>query len=536
MKILPVVYHLMRADFLERIRRYSFLVTLGLTIVAAYAYVPPSTANYLTLGLGNYRGVYNSAWIGSAVALLTSALLSLPAFYLVKNTLERDQRTGVGQIIATTPLSRFLYTLGKMLSNIALLAVLVGFIALAAAIMQLIRGEDLSIDPLALLSPFVLITLPTMALVAAVAVLFETISWLRGTFGNVVYFVLWMGMLLSTFALASYAQSRGYSVSPTSDVLGINVLLTSMTGAARAVFPGYHGGFAIGGTEVQGHVQTFVWSGLQWTPQIVLGRLLWIGVAVGIVLLAALFFHRFDPALERRKHIPTASTAVKNPEPEVQVATSRQVYLTPLVAGRRRFRFWRLLGAELRLMLKGVSFWWYVVAVGLCTAGFLAPLPLAQSLLLPLAWVWPLALWSAMGTREVRFQTSQLIFSNAHPLLRQLPLLWVAGVVVTILTGSGVGLHLLLAGNWQGIQVWAVGVLFIPSLALAFGCLSGSSKLFEIVYLLWWYFGPMNHLPILDFMGVTANTIAMHIPFMYALAAIAFLILAYVGRQRQLQV
>jgi hypothetical protein len=140
-----------------------------------------------------------------------------------------------------------------------------------------------------------------------------------------------------------------------------------------------------------------------------------------------------------------------------------------------------------------------------------------------------------MGTREIRYQTNQLIFSNAHPLLRQLPLLWAAGVVVAILTGSGVGIHLLLAENWQGIQVWAVGVLFIPSLALALGSLSGSSKLFEIIYMLWWYFGPMNHLPMLDFMSVTKNAIAMHVSFMYAIAAVVLLVLAFVGRQRQLR-
>ena len=31
-----VVYHLARADFLERIRRYSFLVVLGVVLTACY--------------------------------------------------------------------------------------------------------------------------------------------------------------------------------------------------------------------------------------------------------------------------------------------------------------------------------------------------------------------------------------------------------------------------------------------------------------------------------------------------------------------
>lgn len=41
MNTLRMLYHLTRADFLERIRRYSFLIILGLTIFAGYALFRP---------------------------------------------------------------------------------------------------------------------------------------------------------------------------------------------------------------------------------------------------------------------------------------------------------------------------------------------------------------------------------------------------------------------------------------------------------------------------------------------------------------
>ncbi|MBM3134663.1 MAG: hypothetical protein FJZ89_05115, partial [Chloroflexi bacterium] len=112
---LHTIYHLVRADFLERVRRYSFLITIGVTVFAAYSFVPPADALYATMDLGGYRGVYNSAWIGATVALVTTLFLALAGFYLVKNAVERDLQTGVGQIIATTPLRKPLYTLGKAL-------------------------------------------------------------------------------------------------------------------------------------------------------------------------------------------------------------------------------------------------------------------------------------------------------------------------------------------------------------------------------------------------------------------------------------
>jgi ABC-type Na+ efflux pump permease subunit len=194
MTALRAIYHLARADFRERIRRYSFLVVVGLTIAVGTLLVPPTEADYVAGILpydvetpgDSFRGVNNSAWVGGMVALLTTLLLSLPAFYVVKGAVERDRRTGVGEILATTPMTRFLYALGKWLSNAAVLAVMVGILAVAALVMQIIRGEELHVDLWALSSPFLFITLPVGTLVAATAVLFEMAPGLRSSMGNMV--------------------------------------------------------------------------------------------------------------------------------------------------------------------------------------------------------------------------------------------------------------------------------------------------------------------------------------------------------------
>ncbi len=104
-----VLYHLMRADFLERVRRYSFLVTLGLAVWLGWAV----STGKLKLWISDSRGFYNSAWVGLLYALVVNVFVSLAGFYVVKNAVERDRRTGVGQILATTPMSKVLYTLGK---------------------------------------------------------------------------------------------------------------------------------------------------------------------------------------------------------------------------------------------------------------------------------------------------------------------------------------------------------------------------------------------------------------------------------------
>ena len=328
MPALRALFHLMRADFLERSRRYSFLIILGLTIFAAYVYVPPASANYLTLGLGNYRGAYNSAWVGGAVAVLCSALLSLPAFYLVKNAIERDEQTGVGQIIATTPLSKPLYTLGKTFSNFIFLAAMVGVIALAAGVMQLIRAESVRIDLWALYSPFVFCVLPAMAVIAALAILFETIPWLLGTFGNVVYFILWLVLLIVSAANMPSLQQIGETPN---DLWGVQIILANMVKDTASAFPGYQGSVAIGAVTLPAPLDTFTWNGIHWTAEIIFRRMLWLGAALGIALFAALFFRRFDPAFRkpkpRRDPEPTEALRLENPQ---HTPTPAPVHLTPL--------------------------------------------------------------------------------------------------------------------------------------------------------------------------------------------------------------
>ena len=106
-----VLYHLVRADFLERARRYSFLLTLGFAVYLAYC----AGTGRIVLRLDDYRGVLNSAWLGSMMTLVGTAFLSIVGFYVVKNAILRDEQTRVGQILASTPMGRAFYTVAKAL-------------------------------------------------------------------------------------------------------------------------------------------------------------------------------------------------------------------------------------------------------------------------------------------------------------------------------------------------------------------------------------------------------------------------------------
>jgi hypothetical protein len=457
-------------------------------------------------------------------------------FYLVKNAVARDAETGVGQILATTPLTRPAYTLGKWLSNLAVLAVMIGATALATVVLQLVLGEDRRLDLAALLTPLLWIVLPTLAFVAALAVLFETIGWLSGGPGNVVYFFICTAVTMGSFMPVMIGQGSPEAAPLFGDVFGIGLPLSSMLQATSAAFPTLDSGNnSIGPVPaaLAGPLQTFVWAGVLWTPPVIAARLLWIGVAFGVALLAALFFKRFDPsrAVSRKaKRALAAGDAKRAGSRASAPARQSEARLTPLGAAYRRFSFGRVLLAELLLIRRGLRWWWFPIAAALIVAGFLAPADIVRQYVLPAAWLWPILVWSALGARESRHHAQGLIFSAAYPLRRQLPATWLAGVLVTALTGSGAALTFLRAGDSPSLAAWAVAVLFIPTLAVALAVWTGSGKLFEVVYLGLWYFGPLNHLvPQLDFIGASSGATAV-----YAFATFALLGAAVLGRHRQL--
>ena len=187
-------------------------------------------------------------------------------------------------------------------------------------------------------------------------------------------------------------------------------------------------------------------------------------------------------------------------------------------------------------MIAECRWWWYIVILGLNIAALAVPEAAVRQILQAVAWLWPILLWSAMGSRELRHNTQQIVFSVAHPVRRQLCAVWLAGVCVAFLTGAGFAAQRILAGQWTGLAAWAVGALFIPSLALALGTWSGSSRMFEVVYLFLWYLGPMNRVPLFDYMGVTSEALAMRIPLYYTAITVLLLGLSVIGRRRQIYV
>jgi hypothetical protein len=425
-------------------------------------------------------------------------------------------------------MTRPFYTVAKTLSNFAVLGTMLAILAVAAVIIQLTKAENTHLQLFTLLAPFLWVGVPAIMFTAAVAVLFETVPGLRGGFGNVFYFFAW-------------AAALGLGVeNHMDDVSGFTVIGRNMQSTLQALDPTYKDGISLT-LESNGPPtsKVFLWNGVHWTAQVVLHRFIWVGVAVALALVAAEFFHRFDPARTWAWHFRKSMRPQSNSNEENGIGMVAQdapvvpsgIHLTPLPFEEKSTRFGTVLVSELRLLLNGRRWWWYAAAAIMIVLQAALPTSDGRQGALIAAWIWPVLLWSQMGMRETRYGTGALIFSAPRALERQLPALWAAGVTLTAITGSGFLLRTFVGGDFRALMSWAGAALFIPSLALALGVWSGTSKLFEAIYTIWWYVGPLHHTPGIDFMNLNGH---VRNTAYYAAASGVLIMAAFLGRRAKM--
>ncbi|MEV5593207.1 hypothetical protein [Streptomyces sp. NPDC052496] len=484
------------ADFKDRVRRPAYLVTLAAAVALGYVAVPDAGAKWVIMQLGDYRGVYNSAYVGTATALACGLWISLGGFYVVRNAIERDRRTRVGQLLAATPMRTSSYLAGKFLSNLMVLTSMVGVLAVTALVMQLVRGESTSVDLLALWRPFLLLAMPLVAPAAAFALLFEALPLLSGGLGNILWFCIWVG-------LAVGGQGPGLPLGG----IGVNSVAMSMYEDMAAQRAEVDGSFSLGLTYLDEPLRVFVWHGFTPDAGYVLARAAFLGIAVVVALLPALWFRRFDPARARQPAERPEQGQAAGVVPAVYVdevprsagghdAAVSTVLKTPPRPGRVLLRLWT---GELRILLKGGSKWWWWGAGLWMLLGVCSPMPGATRLMLPVSWLWPVLIWSRLGTQRYEHEVEGVLGAYPAP-RRRVVAEWAAGATLTAVVGLGPLVRLIITGDVTGIACWAAGALLVPSLALALGTLSRTHRLFQAVYLPLWY-TIANGLPVFDFMG-----------------------------------
>ncbi|TGE84764.1 hypothetical protein C7Y70_04245 [Pseudoalteromonas sp. KS88] len=474
------IYQCILADFKQRTRQQRFIVTLLLMSVLTLLYFPPPDAQYQTLVINGYRGIYNSAWIGLCLAMLNVMFLPIICFYLVKNALELDRQSHTCELIAATPINKQAFVFAKWAVNIFILLIIVFVMLLTSLFIQMYYGESYQFDVWAFLWPQLVFVLPLLFAISSIAILFESIKWLRGGLGNVAYFFLWVGFITQSIE----------------GVSGIGAILENLESEVATRFPTEQGMSNIGITT-NNAVNTFLWDGFTPSSAYLVGMLPLLGLSLIGLTLAFWCFDRFShtPAKRMKKNFPLS----------IHLAKVATLLDTLFITATKSFAFTRFFRLELKLMLKGQTNSWIIGLLVLNMGQLFVSQELLISALIPLSLLWCVLVISPLGQLEKQANTLEIMtYSKRTPILQNTASL-IAGCTVLLIACFGAFARLIIMAEWLLIIQLCIGIVFMVSLAYFCGAFTQTKRMFEVLFPAIWYLGPIQTGLYLDFIGVNSQ-------------------------------
>lgn len=429
-------------------RRASPLVLLGLILFTGSRFFLGSIRFF------DARGIYTSGYTGTTVGQRSTWLFAILGFFLTRGSIEDDRRSHVGEILASTPLKRQTYLLGKLLGSVAYLSTLMLVVCSMAAVMQVLYREA-PFQPFELTWPFLLFTLPVIVFVSGLALFFEVVPGLQQWPGDVL-FVLFLpfdvlkglsgGSLMQT-AILSYLSTHPNAITgPASD-------------------------------------KVFHWSGMPVAWYVILPRLKWVALGIALTLAASLIFDRFTHGPARSWRLfwwrPATETRVSLPLPDALVAS---LPTSPAVVSSHWIGALIALAAEVRLTLK--RRWWYWLGCGML---FIAAVLVSEGdllqFVLPVALLLPIGVIADLGCREHLHGTGELVLC-APRLQEWYPVWkWGAGFIVACLALIGPLVVMAMRGQLSAVVALFVGTGFVVALAVTCSIWTGGYRLFSFAYI-----------------------------------------------------
>lgn len=483
--------NIIKGNYLQYIRSYSFLITVALSVYIAFSFVPSPEATYSTIRLGSFTGDYNSAWIGFVTAIMASTFLSLIGFFLINGSIRRDIETRIGHIIGTTRISNSAYIITKLISNFLILFSILIIVCIVSMVLFFLYGNGHSFQPLDFIIPYAIITIPTLFVVSSFSLLLEIILPKKT--------IVQYGIFLASFFIILFASSpKNQSIT---DVFGIQYPTTIVSEQIQEVHSGQDTklviGFISGGRNLDKVVTV---ESISFTQSYILGRLGWIGFAFVLAYLSSFFFHRFNIKEKLATHTNPQEKFNKR-SADFQLGNITEIpefssQLSPLI------------GAEILMLVRKSPKWLWGISFCLMLAMVFVPLTFAHHYILPLLWFLQVGVWSDLVTKDLTFRTHYFTASSYRPLQRLFISRIIAGVFIALFIATPLLVRYIVELDFHTILNITLGAIFIILLAVFFGTLTKSKKLFEIVFFFLIY-SNINLVSITDYFG------AVHTSFNY---------------------
>ena len=464
MKPMHTVWGVAKADFLERVRRFSFVAFCALAVCFTVWFVPrPTGFTALVIEPDVFRQGSDPSWVPMSAAMCGGMVLCLFGFVYILSAVRHDRESGVLTLLRVSPTGRAAYLFGKLLADTLLLLCLLAAVMAGAFLMMELRFPGRLLPPWDFFSPFLCVA-PGLAFVSAFALLMECAPLFRRQSGFAIALFFCLSVAVLTFASIGINPFRMVSVF---DFSGYLWMRDSISAAARAVtgqpvthislFTDSH----IGGA----HLTSLSFHGLIPSAAYLADKLALLGAAILLTLLAACLLPRTDksPAADRHAVSPHAKAAAPSGSP--------------------RYGFGLFTG-ELHKLLGPQPLYWRVGAAGLWTACLFAPMGSVRGVLFMLIFAWLMPVFSPMGCTERRSGMADILRTVPGAMGRQAAACWLAGTAIALTSALPVLVRLLCLADMAGFLSALAFALLIPAAALFVGEVTGSGRPFEILLLL----------------------------------------------------
>jgi len=479
----------LRMETVLRLRRSSTPVVFLILCGAAFLLMPEPGSGGTSFIVAGRRVLLNSDATALTSAVMGGLVLSLAGFYLVSNSIERDRRSGVGRLIAATPLSSGRYLAGKLAGNVVYLLVISVIFMVACMGMHLLRGEA-PLEPLVFGKTFAIMFLPLMPSLAALALMFESVPLLSGRGGDIAYFFVWTASLSLPPILAAGTTGRTWLLA--GDITGLGFFIREIIHVTHSTQ------FTIGYAPFNANLPPVVFPGIDWTAEFVVPRLTSVLLVIPFFLVAWISFGRFDPA----RKAPGRKSGKGNPflilQHALPVGIRKALPLRGWPAGGPPFARDVMLDTRLTLALSPVL---PVIAAASVVFNLIAPPGMIRSGFLPVMFVALVPVLAAISTRDGMSNTRRLLFIIPNVKARFTVLKFCSAMTVALIVALCPLIRLGLDVPYDALRL-LVGLIFVASVATFLGLLTDSPKPFAALFLLFLYVVMSSQkTPALDFAG-----------------------------------
>jgi hypothetical protein len=261
--------------------------------------------------------------------------------------------------------------------------------------------------------------------------------------------------------------------------------------------------------------ERFSWTEWEITPQVLLGRLSWLALAMFGVALCA-------PWLDRAAARRTSGQGSEGADSGLQIR-----WLDALLRPLQGEPFGALLAAELQLTLRGRKLWWWGACLAAAAAQVFAAPEIAMLAVIA-AWTLSMDIYSNAALREHETGCAPAVFCSANAGGRILLARWLALVAVGCMVTMPAIVRYSTVAPMSALAIVLIGVS-LASWGLTLATLTRNPRTFELLLCVLAYLG-FQESPLLHIGVAPAWTVSAHLA-MLPLAAL----LLWVGWPRLYQ-